>query len=194
MDKVIAIIAIAAAFTFLFMAYCLYEGDVKKAAKALLVFVVELIAAAALNWGIPILTGENRPENDENSAQKNEEDPVVVEDPVADISPAPLGDTELYKGESYIFVNSDTQKLAKEDLNGLSEWEIRIARDEIFARHGRRFEDHKLQEYFDSCPWYSGTIEPHEFDYTTMLNDVEKDNIETIKQFEKEHGYNYTVP
>ena len=75
---------------------------------------------------------------------------------------------------------------------GLSEWEVRIARNEIMARHGRRFNDQSLQDYFDSCSWYYGTLSPDEFDknYDSNLNEYEKKNATTIKEYEKEQGYN----
>lgn len=92
----------------------------------------------------------------------------------------------------YILPNSDREYISKSDLYGLSEWEVRIARNEIMARHGRRFKDQSLQDYFDSCSWYYGTLSPDEFDknYDSNLNEYEKKNATTIKEYEKEQGYN----
>ena len=92
----------------------------------------------------------------------------------------------------YIFPNSDREYIDKSDLDGLSEWEVRIARNEIMARHGRRFRDQTLQEYFNNCSWYAGTVDPVEFDenYEFNLNEYEKKNAATIKEYEEEHGYN----
>ena len=51
--------------------------------------------------------------------------------------------------------------------------ERRIARNEIFARHGRRFSDPALQAYFDLQTWYTPTlplgVEP-------VLNPIEREN------------------
>lgn len=92
----------------------------------------------------------------------------------------------------YILPNSDREYISKSDLYRLSEWEVRIARNEIMARHGRRFKDQSLQDYFDSCSWYYGTLSPDEFDknYDSNLNEYEKKNATTIKEYEKEQGYN----
>ena len=92
----------------------------------------------------------------------------------------------------YILPNSDREYISWSDLEGLSEWEVRIARNEIMARHGRKFNTESLQEYFKSCSWYEGTVEPADFDrnYETILNQYEKKNAETIKEYEKEKGYN----
>ena len=57
--------------------------------------------------------------------------------------------------------------------------DLRLAKNEIYARHGRRFKDSELQAYFDSQPWYNGTIEPEAFD-EGVLNEIEKDNIKIL--------------
>lgn len=96
------------------------------------------------------------------------------------------------KASEYILPNSDREYISKSDLYGLSEAEVRIARNEIMARHGRRFNDQMLQEYFDNCSWYYGTMSPEEFDrnYESNLNEYEKENVTIIKEYEKEQGYN----
>lgn len=92
----------------------------------------------------------------------------------------------------YILPNSNSEYISESDLYGLSEWEVRIARNEIMARHGRRFKDQFLQDYFDSCSWYYGAVSPEEFDknYESNLNEYEKKNATTIKEYEKKQGYN----
>lgn len=100
---------------------------------------------------------------------------------------------EYYESNAseYILPNSDSQYISKSDLEGLSQWEARVARNEIMARHGRKFRDQELQEYFNGCSWYSGTVEPDDFDknYEANLNEYEKKNVTTIKNYEKEKGY-----
>ena len=64
-----------------------------------------------------------------------------------------------------------------------SKSELRLARNEIFARHGRMFDDQELQDYFNSKSWYRGTIRPEDFS-ESMLSETEKANIETIKKYE----------
>lgn len=86
----------------------------------------------------------------------------------------------------YVFPSSSEQRLYEDDLWDLSEWELRIARNEIYARHGRKFSDKELQEYFDSCSWYYGTIEPKKWK-EDALNQIEKDNIKLISDYEKKY-------
>lgn len=90
--------------------------------------------------------------------------------------------------EEYILPDSDACYLTKKDLQGLSKEECRIARNEIFARHGRKFDDEELQAYFDSCSWYAGTVAPEDFD-DSVLNAYEKANRDLIVEYEQEMGY-----
>ena len=88
--------------------------------------------------------------------------------------------------EDYIFPNSSSVLLTDAEVSGISKDQLRIGRNEILARHGRRFNDQALQQYFDSKSWYNGTIRPDEFDANldSRLNDVERANIEIIKKYE----------
>ena len=41
-----------------------------------------------------------------------------------------------------------------------------------------------FQIYFDKKSWYSGTIEPSDFDEKNELSQIEKKNIDLIKKYE----------
>lgn len=84
----------------------------------------------------------------------------------------------------YILPNSNSSYLNQEDIKNLSVEELRIARNEIYARHGRRFQSQDLQEYFESKDWYRGTTNPSNFK-ESVLNDFEKKNVEFIKKAEE---------
>ena len=88
----------------------------------------------------------------------------------------------------FIFPKSDRDLLEIEDLEKLSKDECSLARNEIYARHGRKFKDESIQAYFDSCSWYKGETEPDDFDEST-LNVFEKANRDLISKYEKEKGY-----
>ena len=96
-------------------------------------------------------------------------------------------DSDNYSDSSeeneYVLPDSAKRKLKKSDLKGLSKEELRIARNEIYARHGRMFDDKKLQKYFDSQSWYDGTVPTSEFS-EDVLSSVEKKNVAFIRQFE----------
>ena len=88
----------------------------------------------------------------------------------------------------YIFPESHFQYLKEWELEGLSKEELKIARNEIYARHGRMFQDDSLQAYFNSCSWYTPSIAPEDFK-ESMLNEVEIANRDLIVSYEKEMGY-----
>jgi hypothetical protein len=79
-------------------------------------------------------------------------------------------------GDMEIFQNT----LITEDLlRGLSLYELRILRNEIFARRGRKFTEW-LQRYFEAQDWYQAS----ETGRQQPLTEVEKKNVETILRFE----------
>lgn len=98
---------------------------------------------------------------------------------------------EMYEEEEsdYIIPDSDKKKLDEHDICNLSPDELRIARNEIYARHGRMFKNQELQDYFDSKDWYAGIYEPDEFQ-DKWLNEYENYNKDFISKYEKEMGYN----
>lgn len=75
----------------------------------------------------------------------------------------------------YIFPDSNSRLLTDAEVSGLSSEQLRLAINEIYARHGRKFSDTGLQEYFNSKSWYHGTVEPDQFS-DSVLNETEKTN------------------
>ena len=88
----------------------------------------------------------------------------------------------------YLLADSDSRYLTEDDLAGFTAEQCRLARNEIYARHGRRFSDPALQRYFDSLSWYNGTIEPSDFN-DNVFNSYERANCSLIIDYEREHGY-----
>ncbi len=84
----------------------------------------------------------------------------------------------------YLIPDSSTRQLTEDDIKGMTSEQIRIARNEIYARHGRKFKDKELKQYFDGQSWYKGTIEPDDFD-EGMLSKIERDNADYLKTVEK---------
>jgi len=114
----------------------------------------------------------------------------VVQSPEPIVEDMPIADNLLIveAASEYILPQSNVRYLTMEDLEGLTMEECKLARNELYARHGRRFLDVKLQEYFDNCSWYYGTIEPDQFD-ESVFNEYEFANRDLIVQYEQEQGY-----
>lgn len=90
--------------------------------------------------------------------------------------------------DEYMLYGSDSEYLDEEVLNGFGAWECKIARNEIYARHGRMFKDSELQAYFESKAWYTPVYTPEEFD-ESVLNECELANRDMIVNYEKKMGY-----
>lgn len=87
------------------------------------------------------------------------------------------------KEKDYIIPDSNSRYLTMADVEGLSLREINYAKNEIYARHGRRFASKELQNYFDSKPWYKGTISADAFD-GSVFNDYERANADFLSEVE----------
>ncbi len=96
-------------------------------------------------------------------------------------TPTPTPEAEA--GTDYILPDSSSRYLSAADLEDLSARELGLARNEIFARHGRQFDNAELAAYFESKDWYHGTIPSDQFD-SDVLSAVEKANIELIVRYE----------
>lgn len=97
-----------------------------------------------------------------------------------------------YAGD-FVIADSSSRYITEEELAALSETELMIARNEIYARHGRMFNNQDLNAYFNTKPWYQPTVSGEEFteEYASgVFNEIEITNISTIVNYEKAHGLN----
>lgn len=85
--------------------------------------------------------------------------------------------------DDYILPDSGSRYLTEDEIRALSKDEMRLARNEVYARHGRKFDAEDLQAYFGSKPWYNGTTDPKNFD-ESVLNEYEKANLDLIRAVE----------
>lgn len=115
-----------------------------------------------------------------NALEINKNEPSVSPTPAPAQQPSSSSETS----SSYILPQSSQRLLTYQDIAGLSQHDLMLARNEIFARHGRIFNDPAIRAYFESQSWYHGTIAPEEFT-DDLLSQVEKDNIAFIQQYEK---------
>lgn len=90
--------------------------------------------------------------------------------------------------QEYILAGSDSRYILKSEIQKFTAEQCRLARNEIYARHGRRFDDEYLQDYFNSKGWYIPTIDPDEFE-ESLLNSYEIANRDLIVEYEEECGY-----
>lgn len=80
------------------------------------------------------------------------------------------GDMELFESKA----------ITEQMLHGLSLHELRLLRNEVYARHGRMFRAEWLQQYFYNQPWYT----PDENFKDETLSGSDKLNVEAIVKYE----------
>lgn len=80
------------------------------------------------------------------------------------------------------------REITYDDVEGKSAEELRLMRNYIFARRGYIFESEDLKEYFEQFSWYV----PLYYDVTPRLSDIEKYNVNFIKEWETNFGPDYT--
>lgn len=83
----------------------------------------------------------------------------------------------------YIIADSASRYLSYSDVQNMSLQQVNYAKNEIYARRGRKFKSTELQNYFNSKSWYNGTIEPDAFE-SSMLNSYERANAEFLSDVE----------
>lgn len=97
-----------------------------------------------------------------------------------------------FDANQYVLVNSSILPIEDYQLINLSDNQLWIARNEIYARHGRTFKNAYLNSYFNSCSWYE-PIEGKEDVADSELSQIEKDNLRLIivaeQKFKEEHPY-----
>lgn len=72
-------------------------------------------------------------------------------------------------------------KLEPSDLAYLTKSQLRILRNTIYARHGRKFRSKDLQDYFNSFDWY---VPLYDEISPNALSATERYNIELISRYE----------
>ena len=77
-----------------------------------------------------------------------------------------------------------TEHLRREYLEERSCMDLRIMRNEVYARHGRKFYDPELSKYFRDQPWYDPKYEASEFP-DDVITDIQRKNIYNIQHYEK---------
>ena len=78
------------------------------------------------------------------------------------------------------YPQGSTRLLTADDLADKTPWELKVMRNEIYARHGYIFKNPELKDYFERQSWY----EPIYEDVTNLLSNVEKENIAFLKSYE----------
>ncbi len=128
--------------------------------------------------------GQDKTEEKQESKQEREEAALDAElfSTKEEIIDSPRG---------YILSESNARYYSEQELNELTNYELYLARNEIYARHGREFNNEDLQDYFWNKDWYKPQYSPDSFDSHVTLNSYEKKNADTMLSIEQKRGSSY---
>jgi serine/threonine protein kinase, bacterial len=109
----------------------------------------------------------------------NKETPKSLETPKQTATPKPSESPKFFDSSTPgKYPEGSTRLLTETDLEGKSSWDLRIMRNEIFARHGRRFKKPELRNYFMKQSWYNPQFDE------VRLTEIERKNVEFLRSYE----------
>lgn len=88
--------------------------------------------------------------------------------------------TNNNSASGFIFPNSDSSFLSNAQVSALSDNDLQLAINEIYARRGRIFKDASLNAYFNSQSWYEGKYTAEEFEKNVKFNTYEQKNLQLL--------------
>ena len=147
--------------------------------------IIGVLVTAVLMLGLyAILGGRNSGRSGQapaSIAQPTQQTNTDTSEPAPEPTPTPTPESE-----AYLLPTSSTEYLSESDISSLTWEQLCLARNEIFARHGRMFNTPQIRAYFESKDWYNPTIAADRFD-NNSLSAVEKANVQLISQYENSH-------
>ena len=100
---------------------------------------------------------------------------------------AEAAEVAMEDSNGYILPDSDSRKLKKSDLAGMTAQQLSYAKNEIYARHGRVFKSSEVQDYFNEKDWYEENDDFKDED----LSKKEAENTEFIDAYQKDNDLEY---
>ena len=91
----------------------------------------------------------------------------------------------------YVIGDSNSRRLTENDANRLTLRGINYAKNEIYARHGRKFKSRELQNFFNSRDWYDGYLDASTDSDRKIredFNSYEKYNADYLNDIESSMG------
>lgn len=88
--------------------------------------------------------------------------------------------------DDYYFRTLSEQVLTEEELYDMNLFDCRIAINELYAKHGRTFNNSFIRKIFELKTWYEPKYEATEFDamVETLLTEIEMQNLQLLLEYE----------
>jgi hypothetical protein len=144
--------------------------------------VIVLVLIVAIKYVVSVNFSKSKPDTTLSRNSNNPDNTDLGGDANAPIL-VPNSSTTDNTSTTYsgLFPQSSTRLLTQNDLSTLNKRDLKIMRNEIFARHGYIFKTADMKNYFAQQSWYR----PLYGDVNNLLTSIEKTNVELIKSYEK---------
>jgi len=161
------------------------QGTQQKGSNSGLIIVIIILVVVAIvgvggyflwnSYGSKLFGAEASPSPSISPSLTASVSPSVTPSPAASLS------TSKVIAGDYVISDSDTRLIQEAEIRDFTPWQLKVARNEIYARHGRPFVHKDLQCYFATKSWYK----VDESFTESSLSTIENKNIATIKDFEE---------
>jgi len=98
--------------------------------------------------------------------------------PIVNPGPAPTPAPPAASSDDFLLTDSSTRPLTPEDIQELDKAQLRLARNEIYARHGRIFKSPDLAAHFGRFAWYRPVAAE------VTLSPLEQSNVDLLQRAE----------
>ena len=152
------------------------------------VLLIALVLLIAFAIGMMMVPDRSAPERPARQARRAQPPPAPTppsqtreaDEPIdfSALVPPPSRSGPQSASPAQVLPDSSVRPLGPGDLAGLSPAQLRLARNEIYARRGRIFQDPNLARHFARYPWYRPVA--HEVE----LGPVEAANVRLIQEAE----------
>ena len=101
--------------------------------------------------------------------------------------------------DGQVFADSSIRYLTEKDLDELRndsshpmDMLLRMACNELYARHGYRFGTKWFSDFYNQYSWYNGGTSDDSAEVERLFNDYEKANKTFLHNYEKDHGWSWS--
>ena len=102
--------------------------------------------------------------------------------PEGDTVPETTSEPEITVALDFL-LPSDQRLLTKEDVEGMTRYDVQLAINEIYARYGRDFTGSKYGDYFQAQSWYNPRNDLSDSDILSMLTPTEWENLQFLIRY-----------
>ena len=176
-------------------------GQTEKKSKTPI--IIAIVASAVALIAVIVLIATFVFDGDDSSSEEPQRSYTAVKEealsegnkaqnqPTQQHQSAPSVTDAMNSASGYLLPDSNSRNYTESELEVLSDYELYLARNEIYARLGREFKNQDLKDYFGKKSWYTPRYGADSFDSQVSLNAYEKKNVNTIRDLEERRNSSY---